>query len=320
MGRESPPVSTPATAAGKRRARARAAGARSTGPAPAGRSGQRQGGATSARGAPRAVGGRQAKRRAPIRWNIAAWRGRLSALVTAARSGSWRRRGVLVVALVAIVLLTYFGWFRNSSLVAASDVQVQGAGGPDRERIVAALTRAARDMTTLDVDSQALREAVGDFPTVASVSADPSFPHGLTIQVSERQPMLVTGQGNDQVSVAGDGWLLPGVEGKDGLPLLAVDSLPASGRLTGAPLSEARAVGAAPEALRPLIEGVAYSGDYGIVLTMRGGIELRFGGGSSLDRKWAAVAATLADPQLTSLSYLDVRVPERPAAGGATEG
>jgi cell division protein FtsQ len=257
--------------------------------------------------------------RAPIPWSLAAWRGRLSALLTAARSGSWRRRGILVAALAATVLLTYFGWFRNSSLVAVSDVQVQGTGGPDRERIVAALTRAARDMTTLHLESGALREAVAGFPTVASVSADPSFPHGLTIQVSERQPVLVAGQGGQQVSVAGDGWLLPGVEGKDGLPRLEVDSLPSSGRLTGESLSEARAVGAAPDALRALIEGVAYSGDYGIVLTMRGGVELRFGGGGSLDRKWAAIAATLADPELTSLSYLDVRVPERPAVGGDTD-
>jgi cell division protein FtsQ len=311
-------VSTPATAAGKRRARARATGARSIGSPPAGRSGQRRGNPTGSRSAPRAAGRRQAKGPSPIRWNLAAWRGRLSALPAAARSSTWRRRGILVAALAAILLLTYFGWFRNSSLVAVSDVQVQGAGGPDRERIVAALTRAARDMTTLHVESGALRDAVADFPTVASVSADPSFPHGLTIQVSERPPMLIAGQGDNQVSVAGDGWLLPGVEGKDGLPRLAVDSLPSSGRLSGEPLSEARAVGAAPDALRPLIEGVAYSGDYGVVLTMRGGIELRFGGGGSLDRKWAAVATTLADPQLMSLSYVDVRVPERPAVGGDT--
>jgi hypothetical protein len=117
--------------------------------------------------------------------------------------------------------------------------------------------------------------------------------------------------------VAGDGWLLPGVESKD-LPRVAVDALPGSGRLGGDALSEARAVGAAPEALRPLIAGVGFSGDYGIVLTMRGGIELRFGGGGSLDRKWATVAAIIADPELTSLSYVDVRVPERPAVGDAS--
>ena len=37
----------------------------------------------------------------------------------------------------------------------------------------------------------------------------------------------------------------------------------------------------------------------------------------SLYEKWAAAAAVLADPKLDSLTSLDVRVPERPAAGGA---
>jgi hypothetical protein len=30
------------------------------------------------------------------------------------------------------------------------------------------------------------------------------------------------------------------------------------------------------------------------------------------------VAAILADPKLTSLTYVDVRVPDRPAVGGAS--
>ena len=50
---------------------------------------------------------------------------------------------------------------------------------------------------------------------------------------------------------------------------------------------------------------------------MRGGIELRFGTRDRVRPKWAAVAAILADPQLTSLAlYIDVRVPDRPAVGG----
>ena len=49
---------------------------------------------------------------------------------------------------------------------------------------------------------------------------------------------------------------------------------------------------------------------------MRGGIELRLGTRDRVDQKWAAVAAILADRHLTSLSYIDVRVPDRPAVGG----
>ena len=52
-------------------------------------------------------------------------------------------------------------------------------------------------------------------------------------------------------------------------------------------------------------------------MTLRGGIPVRFGSGSEAAEKWAAAAAVLADPKLDALTYVDVRVPERPAAGGA---
>jgi cell division protein FtsQ len=225
----------------------------------------------------------------------------------------------LIAVVSAGLALAYFGWFRDSSLVAVRDVKVEGVGGDDRDQIVATLTRAARDMTTVHVQSDSLEDAVRRFPSVASVSADPSFPHGITIHVTERRPVLIASDGDRQVAVAADGSLLTGLEVKgDDLPQLRVDQLAASTRLSGDPLSEARAIGAAPGPLRPLIADVALSGDYGIVLTMRGGIELRFGTGANLDQKWTAVAAILADRQLTSLSYLDVRVPERPAVGGGS--
>ena len=95
-----------------------------------------------------------------------------------------------------------------------------------------------------------------------------------------------------------------------------MDRLPGSSRLSGDPLSEALAIGAAPAPLRPLVAGVSVSSDYGIVVTMRGGIALRLGTPDRVDQKWTAVAAVLADRHLTSLSYIDVRVPDRPAVGG----
>ena len=172
-------------------------------------------------------------------------------------------------------------------------------------------------MTTLHVQTDRLQSAVREFPTVASVSADPSFPHGLTIQVIEHQPALVVRAGDRQVPVAANGSLLPGAQvGRRACRSCRSIELPDSGRLSGDPLTEALAIGAAPAPLRPLIAGASVSGDYGIVVTMRGGIELRFGTRDRADQKWAAVAAILADRQLTSLSYIDVRVPDRPAVGG----
>jgi hypothetical protein len=53
-----------------------------------------------------------------------------------------------------------------------------------------------------------------------------------------------------------------------------------------------------------------------VVITLHGGIALRFGSPSKSTQKWAAAAAVLADPKVTSLGYVDVSVPARPAIGG----
>jgi cell division protein FtsQ len=224
---------------------------------------------------------------------------------------------VLLVALLAGALaLAYFGWFRDSSLVAVRDVEVEGVSSADREQIVAELTHAGKGMTTLHVQTDDLANAVREFPTVASVSADAGFPHGLKITVVEHKPRLIAHGGDSQVPVAADGSLLPGVKvGDVKLPELPVDELPNQGRLSGDALSEALAIGAAPAPLRPLIAGASVTEDYGTAVTMRGGIELRFGSRDRRDDKWAAVAAILADEQLQSATYVDVRVPDRPAVG-----
>ncbi len=232
---------------------------------------------------------------------------------------SGRRRVMLIALLAGALVLTYFGWFRDSSLVAVQEVEVKGVSSTDREQIVAELTDTAQRMTTLHVQTDRLADAVREFPAVASVVADASFPHGLTIEVIEHPPTAIARAGDREVPVAADGSLLPGVKvGDQRLAELRVDELPSSGRLSGDPLSEALAIGAAPAPLRPLIAGASVSRDYGTVVSMRGGIEVRFGTRHRAHQKWVSVAAILADPKLTSLTYVDVRVPDRPAVGGAS--
>ncbi|MGH2924515.1 MAG: cell division protein FtsQ/DivIB, partial [Solirubrobacterales bacterium] len=243
--------------------------------------------------------------------------GRLARL----RAAAPRRplRWLIVLATIAGALaIAYFAWFRDSSLVAVHDVKVEGVSSSDKGLIVKDLTHAARQMTTLHVQTDRLLGSVKGAPSVESVTADPSFPHGLTIHVTERPPVLVAVKGDRRVPVASDGSVLPGIKVGSALPALKVDSVPRSGRLAGAALAEALAIGAAPAPLRPLIEGASRSSDYGVVVDLRDGIELRFGGASGLDAKWAAVAAILADPQVTALTYIDARVPDRPAVGGTS--
>ena len=198
-----------------------------------------------------------------------------------------------------------------------NEVKIEGVRSSDRDQITAALTRAADGMTTLDVDASKLASAISGFPAVASVTAHPNFPHGLTVEVTERRPVAVASDGDRQAAVAADGSLLPGLS-TDGMsiPTLQVDELPDAGRLGGEALAETRVLGAAAGPLRPLLDGATTTDEDGIVATLQGGIDVRFGTATQARAKWAAAAAVLADPKVTTLEYVDVEVPSRPAIGG----
>ena len=72
---------------------------------------------------------------------------------------------------------------------------------------------------------------------------------------------------------------------------------------------------AAPAALRAMV-GRVYLGSHGLTAPLRNGPTLYFGGAERLRAKWVSVARVLADPSSRGATYLDVRLPERPAAGG----
>ena len=237
-------------------------------------------------------------------------------------AASLRARAPRVLAITVVILgllgAGYQLWFRNSSFVAVEKVSVAGISGPEREPVTAALNRAAGEMTTLNVDEEALRAAVAGFATVVAVEADADFPHDLAITVTERPPVLIATAGEQAVPVAGDGTVLSGVDaGSLKLASIGVDELPARGKLTGEALEIALVLGAAPEPLRELVEDVSIGGPEGVQVTLRGDIPLYFGGSAGAEQKWTAAAAVLADPEIDTLTYLDVRVPERPSAGGA---
>lgn len=237
-------------------------------------------------------------------------------------AASLKSRAPRLLAIAAITLGVLAGgymlWFRNSSFVAVEKVSVAGIAGPERGSVEAALNKAAGKMTTLNVDEDALRTAVAAFPTVVNVEADSDFPHGLAITVTERPPVLIARAGEQALPVAGDGTVLAGVDvGEEKLPAIGVDQLPADGELSGDALTIALVLGAAPEPLRELVDEVSMGEPEGVQIRLRGDIPVYFGGSDGAGEKWAAAAAVLADPEIDTLTYVDVRVPERPAVGGA---
>jgi cell division protein FtsQ len=230
---------------------------------------------------------------------------------------AWRRR--LVVALAAALVLSslYWFWFRDSSFARVQDVYVTGIDGPQSRAIRSALEDAGLGMTTLHVRTKDLRDAVAEYPVVRSVTAQGSFPHKLTIQVDLNLPVAVLQTPSGRMPVAADGLLLRDVPVGGSLPVVQAQAPLSQDRLTGGRAFDlVRVVGLAPGPLRARIKNVRVRPGVGIVATLTAGPELRFGDASRLPAKWMAAARVLAAAGARGATYIDLRVPERPAAGG----
>lgn len=231
------------------------------------------------------------------------------------RFGPHFRRRLAALALLLGLLLATFMIVRESSLVEVREVEVTGASGREADRVRAALEGAARDMTTLHVDLEALRTAVAPYPSVKDVSVSTDFPHAMRIEVIQHVPVAVVGVDGRDVPVAADGTLLRRSSAK-GLPVVPMRTPPAGDRIgAGVTARIVAALGAAPAALLQRIENV-YLGGRGLTLRLDSGTVVYFGSTGRVAAKWAATARVLADPSSRGATYLDVRLPERPAAGG----
>jgi cell division protein FtsQ len=228
------------------------------------------------------------------------------------------RRRLLVLAAGLIVLGSgYQLWLRDSSLVAVERVSVTGLTTADAERVRMALEAAGRSMTTLHVDHEALERAVAGFPAVRELEVTTDFPHGLKVHVIEHVPAAIAVGDGGRVPVAGDGTILNGVRVEGQLPTVDVEGAMGVERLRDpAALASASIAGAAPAELRRRIAEVEEDGDSGLVARLREGPELIFGDARRVQAKWAAAARVLADLEASGASYIDVRIPGRPAVGG----
>jgi cell division protein FtsQ len=230
------------------------------------------------------------------------------------------RRRLRIAVLAALIALPLLGggwlWLRHSSLVAVRHVRVSGVHGSQAQAIEAALTGAAKRMSTLDVSTSKLRAAVASYPVVGDVRVRTSFPHGLSIQVIEQSPVATLSAGGVKTAVAADGVVLGEAHASSSLPTLSsqVQLSPGEHVRETALLGELTILGAAPKALAKSVER-AYSGSKGLTLVMHSGLRAYFGDSSRPHAKWTALVRVLADPGSVGASYVDLRVPERPAAG-----
>jgi cell division protein FtsQ len=231
---------------------------------------------------------------------------------------SLQRRLAAALGATALATCGYLFWFRDSSLVGVERVAVSGLTTRDAGRVRDALSAAARGMTTLHVRTEELEDAVSGYPVVRSVRASADFPHTLRIRVIEHRAVArVSAAGAGPIPVAADGTVLRGLPMEGRLPLVrATDALP--GRRVSDPrtLRLLRVAGTAPAPLANRLDRVSERRGRGIFVRLRRGTVLLFGDASRLRAKWAAAARVLADASARGATYVDLRLPERPAAGG----
>jgi cell division protein FtsQ len=230
---------------------------------------------------------------------------------------AWRRRVVAALAAFLLLCTGYWLWFRDSSFAQVDEVYVTGVDGPQARAIRSALEQAGRGMTTLHVRTADLQDAVSAYPVVRSVTAQGDFPHKLTIDVQLNLPVAVIQSPTGRKPVAADGLLLPDVPIDSSLPAISTKAALPTERITaGRAFDLVRIVGLAPEPLRGRITKVLIRPGVGIVVQIRKGPELRFGDASRIPAKWMAAARVLAAAGARGATYVDLRLPERPAAGG----
>ncbi len=232
-----------------------------------------------------------------------------------------RVRIALLAALAATPLLVGgWMWLRQSPFVSVQHVRISGVHGPEAKAIEAALTDAARRMSTLDVRAGALREATSRFVVVRDVRATPVFPHGLRIHVVEQLPVAALVVAGARTSVAADGVILGPALLSSSLPTVTGFHEGLAGQRVNGPnvLAAVQVLGAAAMPLRRAVARV-YTGPNGLTVAFRGGLVAYFGDATLPHAKWLSLARVLVGPELAG-RLLRGRAPARTPGGGLRRG
>lgn len=227
------------------------------------------------------------------------------------------RRRLLATGIAALVALgLYLAVVRDLPAFAVETVGLSGASSGYAPQLERELEAAARSMTTLHVDESRLREVAGRYPAVTTLTTETDFPHGLSVRIVERPPVgLVEGARGKPVPVAADGSLLEGQPVDRPLPSLPGRASSGRRARRATTASAARLTAAAPRTLAVWLERVRRD-QAGWTVELRQGPELRFGSLADLGAKWSAATAVLRSPRARGARYIDLRLPDRPAAGG----
>jgi cell division protein FtsQ len=222
------------------------------------------------------------------------------------------RRRRLAALLAGVVLLVGLGFGARVLLYDAGlfDVELVEVTGtvavPQADVLAAAAVQPGAPLAALDTEAVARRVAA--LPAVESVSVGRSWPHTVTVAVTERVPVASVSTSQGPALVDRSGVVYRGVPGP-GLPRLT--TTPRSG--DPATLAAVAVLTSLPEALRAQVEtagaAVLAPGAPGqVTLGLTDGKEVRWGTPERAEEKAVALAALLTQPG----TVYDVTSPDLP--------
>lgn len=213
-----------------------------------------------------------------------------------------RTISVIFVAVVVVGVALYAVYL--SSWLSATTVEVTGAGVIQQGRV----TRVARvpiGTPLARIDLGAIRARVENLSFVEKAAVTRSWPHTITVDVTQRTPVAVVERGSGLQELDRFGVVFGHRAQAGGLPLIRADARLASDVLAGA----GTVAGSLPSALNHRVRYLEIHSADDIELLLRSGQRVLWGSAADSAQK-AEVAQLLLRKKV---SQIDVSVPGRPA-------
>jgi cell division protein FtsQ len=240
-----------------------------------------------------------------------------------------RRAAALVVAAVVCaaaagaVDLGYL-WLKSSGTFQLRSVAVRGGTESDRVAVRDAVARAEAGRSLLALSPARVAGEIEQVPTIRLASVDRDFPHTLRIHiVPERAVALAVGPGRYRSLVAASGRVLRTFVPGEAVPVLphvwTSKERPVAGGSMRASGAQAAldALAARPPDFSAHVANVKVDPDRGIVMRLRGGLDIVLGPPLELQQKLRAASWVLrrypTSAERAQLVYADVSAPNRPA-------
>ena len=238
--------------------------------------------------------------------------------------GRRRRRWLLMVVGTVACLACAWGVSRTQFL-DVDRIVVQGLTGADRIAVLHA-AELDRGLSMIDIDSGYAAMAIEALPWVASADVRRRWPSMIEVDVEPRVPVAVTPGGAGLIALVDAYGYVIGRQSEtderrpvdilapgslrsvpvDGLPLIAVPFKGQVGEVhrdAGAGLS---VVAALPDDLRPWVEAVTVTSEWGVGLALVGGASVTFSEADMLDHKIVALRSMLAGVKLDCIVSMNI--------------